>query len=81
MKKMSKKKQSDKTFYGIVKVSHNGQVIIPADLRKELEIDKGDQLIVVRSKDGEDIILVKMEKLERILSGTTISDGFRELSK
>ncbi len=55
------------TFYGVVKVSHNGQIIIPAALRKDLGIKHGDQLVVARTGDGEDIILVKMDKMNRIL--------------
>ncbi len=61
------KKNENQTFYGVVKVSHNGQIIIPSDLRKDLNIKHGDQLVVTRSNDGEDIILVKMEKMDRIL--------------
>lgn len=61
-----------KTFYGVVNVSHNGQVVIPARLRKDLNIKHGDQLVVVRSNDGEDIVLVKMGKMDRIL----VESGF-----
>lgn len=74
---MKKKNENDidsgsdnQTFYGVVKVSHNGQIIIPAELRKDLDIKHGDQLVVARTSDGEDIILVKMEKLDRILKET-----------
>lgn len=54
-------------FYGVVNVSHNGQVVIPAKLRKDLNIKHGDQLIIARSNDGEDIVLLKLEKLDKIL--------------
>jgi AbrB family looped-hinge helix DNA binding protein len=54
-------------FYGVVNVSHNGQVVIPARLRKDLNIKQGDQLVVTRSNDGEDIVLVKMQKMDRIM--------------
>lgn len=57
-------------FYGVVNVSHNGQVVIPAKLRKDLNIKHGDQLIIARGNDGEDIILLKLEKLDRILKET-----------
>lgn len=54
-------------FYGVVNVSHNGQIVIPAKLRKDLNIKHGDQLIIARSNDGEDIILLKLEKLDRLI--------------
>ncbi len=75
-------KESEKkdlqVFYGVVKISQNGQIIIPADLRKDLNLKHGDQLLVLRSNDGEDIIFAKMEKMERILKENyDIFHGFK----
>lgn len=65
---MSEETDNDSTFfYGVVNVSHNGQVVIPAKLRKDLNIKHGDQLIVARSSDGEDIVLLKIQKMDKIL--------------
>lgn len=62
--------EEKQTIYGVVNVSHNGQVIIPAKLRKALNIKQGDQLIVSLSSDGEDIVLVTMKKMARVLKET-----------
>ncbi|MCP4137046.1 MAG: AbrB/MazE/SpoVT family DNA-binding domain-containing protein [bacterium] len=67
--------ENEQTFYGLVKVSQNGQIIIPADLRKDLKIKHGDQLLAFRSEDGEDIVFVKMKKVEKLLK----ERGFRAL--
>jgi AbrB family looped-hinge helix DNA binding protein len=35
-----------KKFYGAVTVSERGQIVIPADARKDFEISTGDKLLV-----------------------------------
>jgi len=35
-----------KKFYGSVTVSERGQIVIPADARKDFDIDTGDKLLV-----------------------------------
>ena len=40
-------------FRGVITVSDKGQIVIPADLRRELEIERGDRLIVLRRKNGK----------------------------
>ncbi len=63
---MKKKDTDDRAFYGVVKISHNGQVIIPAELRKELGMKKGDQLVVAKTRDN-DIVFIRMEKLDALI--------------
>ncbi len=46
-------------FRGIITVSDKGQIVIPQDLREELEIKKGDKLIVLKRKDGEGFSCLK----------------------
>ncbi|OHD63344.1 MAG: hypothetical protein A2176_00090 [Spirochaetes bacterium RBG_13_51_14] len=58
----------DKIVYGVVKVSPKGQIVIPVDLRSDLGIKTGDQLVVTRSKDGEGILVLKMKVLNRMLT-------------
>ena len=65
MEKKSKKLET--TLYGVAKVSSKGQIIIPADLRKDLDIKNGDQLYVIRNKHN-DIVLLSMERMDDVLS-------------
>ena len=39
-------KDSSRRFYGTVTVSDRGQIVIPAEARRELGIDVGDKLLV-----------------------------------
>ncbi|MHA1262205.1 MAG: AbrB/MazE/SpoVT family DNA-binding domain-containing protein, partial [Candidatus Freyarchaeota archaeon] len=38
-------------MYGVVTVSDKGQIAIPVDLRKDLDIRQGDKLMVLKRKD------------------------------
>ena len=48
-------------FYGTVKVGERGQVVIPADARKDLNIKQGDLLLVMSGKDQKGIAMVKAD--------------------
>ena len=43
--------QKKKKIYGFITVTDKGQVAIPVELRKELSIEKGDKLIVIKRED------------------------------
>ncbi len=60
-------KTSEKTLYGVVKVSSKGQIIIPVDLRNDLGIKNGDQLYILKNKH-DDILMVSLDKMEKMLS-------------
>ncbi len=62
-----KAKKIETILYGVSKISSKGQIIIPADLRKDLGIKNGDQLYVMRNKHN-DIVLLSMERMEDVLS-------------
>ena len=54
--------------FGSMVVSPRGQVVIPANARKELKINTGDTLLACGAPHGEGIMLLKVEAVERILS-------------
>ena len=62
------KEKGEQIVYGVAKVSNKGQIIIPVDLRNELAIKQGDQLVVTKARDGEGILLLKLEVLDEILA-------------
>lgn len=55
-------------FFGSATVSPKGQVVIPANARKELGIDSGDTLLACGPPHGEGLLLLKVDAVERILS-------------
>ena len=54
--------------FGSATVSPKGQVVIPANARKELGIDAGDTLLVCGPPHGQGLLLFKVDAVERILS-------------
>jgi len=60
------KKHKDK-MYGSTLVGARGQVVIPADARKDLGISPGDRLMVI-GKGGMVISLIRADKMAGLLS-------------
>ena len=61
----------DKKLYGTATVGSKGQVVIPADARKSLNIEVGDHLYVVGSESGKWVGLIKEEQLREVISKLT----------
>lgn len=58
-----------RTFYGSVTVGERGQVVIPAQARRDHGIEAGDKLIVLGSAEG--IALMDVDKLMAALHAST----------
>jgi len=59
----------DKKFYGSTTVGEKGQVVLPAELRRDLEIKTGEKLavLVLKKRGMEGIIMVKSKALNYII--------------
>ena len=62
----------DITVYGTVKVGERGQVVIPSEVRKELEIRPGDFLLVVETPMKNGVAMIKAEAVQEMISRMTI---------
>jgi|Deesub1362A_J573_1020465.scaffolds.fasta_scaffold10976_4 AbrB family looped-hinge helix DNA binding protein len=56
-----------KIVYGIVTVSEKGQIAIPVDARRDLDIKTGDKLIVLKRKDEAGLTLIKLDKMDELM--------------
>ncbi len=60
-------------IYGTVKVGDRGQIVIPADARKELSINPGDILLVMSGRNRRGLAIIKADAMrevaERIMKG------------
>ena len=52
---------------GSTTVGPRGQVVIPVNARKELDIDKGTTLLVFKSFHGQGLVLLKVDAVEQML--------------
>lgn len=57
-------------FYGAVTVSERGQVVIPAQARRDHGLEPGDKLLVLGDPE-QGLALMKMELLMRNLQGSS----------
>ncbi|MGI0080327.1 MAG: AbrB/MazE/SpoVT family DNA-binding domain-containing protein [Nitrososphaerales archaeon] len=56
-----------------VKISDKGQIAIPAKIRREMKITKGDELLLIRK--GDRIVLEKPKKF-----ASRLEDEFKDIS-
>lgn len=63
----------------IVKLSSKGQIVIPAKIRKELKLSKGDKLLLER--EGDVIILRPVVKLSKLKGVDKIEGASEEIEK
>jgi AbrB family looped-hinge helix DNA binding protein len=55
------------SFYGSTSVSDKGQVVIPAEAREALGLNRGDKLMVLSGPRKNVLILVKPDKLRKMV--------------
>ncbi len=65
--------------FGSMVVSPRGQVVIPANARKELDIGSGDTLLACGTPHGQGLLLLKVDAVEQILS--TMSEQLANLGR
>ena len=68
MPEKSRSNKAKECFYGLVTVGERGQVVIPVELRKELEIQAGDKLLILKHPSGEGIMLIPAEAMREFMS-------------
>lgn len=55
-------------FFGSVTVGERGQVVIPAEARKRLDIQPGDKLLVMGHPFAAGLVLAKLDSMREFLS-------------
>jgi AbrB family looped-hinge helix DNA binding protein len=57
----------DMKFYGSTTVGERGQIVLPAKLRNDFTIKKGDKLLVIGNADQYRVVLVNPESMSNYL--------------
>lgn len=57
----------EEQFYGSVTVGERGQVVIPAEARRRLNINTGDKLLVLGHPSSHGLMLCKIEAFREFL--------------
>lgn len=56
-------------IWGVTSIGERGQIVIPAKLREEMKIEKGEEFVVVTKKSGNVIMLMPEKKMTQMLKG------------
>jgi AbrB family looped-hinge helix DNA binding protein len=64
---MTNNNKECKSFYGTTTLGEKGQIVIPADARKKMKLEKGDRLLVFGFCENM-IAFSKLENLEKFAS-------------
>ncbi|MGA3289799.1 MAG: AbrB/MazE/SpoVT family DNA-binding domain-containing protein [Candidatus Bathyarchaeia archaeon] len=71
-------RKRDTHLYGTVKVGDRGQVVIPAEARKERDIKPGDLLFVMAGRNRRGVVMVKADAMrelaEKIMQGFEVAE-------
>jgi len=70
--------KKNKNFYGSVTIGERGQVVIPADARKSLNLEKGEKLLVF-GIGGDSIVITKLSVFKKL--SEKISRKQKEIKK
>jgi AbrB family looped-hinge helix DNA binding protein len=54
--------------FGSTTVGLKGQVVIPANARKELDINNGDTLLAFKAPHQQGLVLIKADAMEQVLT-------------
>ena len=75
--KMSEEETAN--IYGTVKVGDRGQIVIPAQARKDLNIKPGDLLLVMSGKNKRGLGIVKAEMMRQFVN--RLMHGLEEVNE
>jgi len=69
-------------FYGATTIGERGQVVIPAEARKDFQISPSTKLLVFSGHGGDALMLVKAEFVTEFLTrATKMLSGLEEVLK
>jgi len=68
---MNTKLKLDEGYVGTVTVGERGQIVIPAEARKRMEIHTGDTLLVMGHPNKEGLMLFKLDAVREFLNHLT----------
>lgn len=63
---MGRSGQNHADFFSITTIGERGQVVIPKDAREALSLGAGDKLVVLPSRRGNGILLMKEENIKEL---------------
>jgi AbrB family looped-hinge helix DNA binding protein len=66
------------TIYGLSTVSDKGQIAIPVNVRRELNLKKGDKLLIIKRSDNGGFSLIRMDVMNKLMDRISRDGSFFE---
>ena len=66
----------DQIVYGLVTVSDKGQISIPVNIRRELNLESGDKLFIIKRKDNAGFTFIKLEMIDELMDKIRSDEKF-----
>jgi AbrB family looped-hinge helix DNA binding protein len=64
--------------YGLSTVSDKGQIAIPAVIRRELDLKKGDKLLIIKRSDNAGFSFIRLEMMDNLMDKIRNNEKFFE---
>jgi len=68
----------DQTVYGLVTITDKGQISIPVNIRRELKLDSGDKLFIIKRKDKAGFAFMKLDMIDKMMNKIGNNEEFFE---
>ena len=59
---------------GAATLTEKGQIVIPAEARRELGIEEGDKLVILRGRTNKTLLLVTHPEMDRLIGKLGIDE-------
>jgi len=60
--------KADDCFYGTATVGERGQIVIPAELRKEMALQAGDKVLIWKHPSGKGIMMFPVDSVREFMT-------------
>ncbi len=64
--------------YGVSTVSDKGQIAIPVNIRRELGLEKGDKLLIIKRSDNGGFTFLKLDLMDKLMRQISKDQQFFE---
>lgn len=68
----------DEMVCGVVTVSEKGQIAIPVNVRRQLNMQPSDKLMVIKRKDGAGFTFIKLNMMDKVIDKIRNNEKFFE---
>lgn len=62
------------SIVGMATVGTKGQIVIPAEARRELNLEEGDKVVILRGRTRKTLVLLTHPEMDRLIAKLGLTD-------